>query len=85
MSVGGASSHTAPPQRGLLARHPLVFLIASAVFWLVFVPLALSEDGVGLLAFSSPLGPQPTISVGVFLGPFLAAFIMTGGLKEGRA
>jgi hypothetical protein len=78
MSVGSASSQTAPPQRGLLARHPLVFFIAYAVSWLVFVPLALSEDGVGLLPFSGPLGPQPTISVGVFLGPFLSAFIMTG-------
>jgi hypothetical protein len=52
--------------------------------------VVLSEDGMGLLPFSSPL-TRPLIGggsflqiFGVFLGPFLSAFIMTGA-PEGKA
>jgi uncharacterized protein len=77
----------AAPQRGikaLLARHPLVsfFVLAFAGTWLTELPYVLSADGSGLLPFSSPLLPW-TAPVSVFMGPFLAAFVMTGA-TEGR-
>jgi membrane protease YdiL (CAAX protease family) len=72
---------------GLLARHKLVsfFVLAYAGTWLVTVPLALSANGVGLLPFSIPEGSVFFVGAAwVFLGPTLAAFIMTG-IAEGRA
>ena len=80
----------AAPHRGikaLLTRRPLVFffLFAYAGTWLVTVPFALSANGVGLLPFGIPDGSVIFVSaVWVFLGPTLAAFIMTG-VTEGRA
>jgi membrane protease YdiL (CAAX protease family) len=73
------------PHQGVLARHPLVFyfIIAYAGSWLVWLPLALSEDGSGLLPFSSPL-LFATFGFAAFLGPFLSGFVMTGA-TEGRA
>jgi hypothetical protein len=43
--------------RALLASHPLVsfFVLAFAGTWLTELPYVLSEDGSGLLPFSSPL------------------------------
>jgi membrane protease YdiL (CAAX protease family) len=82
-----AAERSGPAREGLLARHPLVsfFIIVYAATWLVQLPLvSLSETGVGLLPFSSPLPPVAAIGIGVFLGPFLTAFIMTG-VTEGRA
>jgi membrane protease YdiL (CAAX protease family) len=75
------------PHRGikaLLARHPLVsfFVLAYAGTWLFELPYVLSEDGSGLLPYSSPLLTW-TLPVSIFMGPFLAAFIMTGA-TEGR-
>jgi membrane protease YdiL (CAAX protease family) len=74
----------ASPYKGLLARHPLVFffVIAYAGTWLLEMPYVLSEDGSGLLPYSSPLA-QWMMPVSIFMGPFLAAFIMTGA-TEGR-
>ena len=91
MTTANATSHPASSREGLLARHPLVFfLIAYAGSWLAWLPIVLSEDGTDLLPFSSPL-TRPLIGggsflqiVGVFPGPFSAAFIMTGA-TEGRA
>ncbi len=92
MATTDAASQPTSSQGGLLARHPLAFffLIAYAGSWLAWLPIVLSEDGTGLLPFSSPL-TRPLIGggsflqiVGVFLGPFLSAFIMTGA-TEGRA
>jgi CAAX protease family protein len=77
----------AAPRRGikaLLARHPLTFyfIIAYAGTWLVELPYVLSEDGAGLLPFSSPLLTW-TLPLSIFTGPFLSAFVMTGA-TEGR-
>src|SRR5215212_6581306 len=73
------------PHQGVLARHPLAFyfIIAYAGTWLIWLPLTRSEDGSGLLPFSSPL-LATTFSFAAFLGPFLSAFVMTGA-TEGRA
>jgi membrane protease YdiL (CAAX protease family) len=72
--------------QGLLTRYPLTFyfLIAYGFAWLVWVPLALSKDGAGLLSFHSPIGASASVVVASFVGPFLSAFIMTG-ITEGRA
>ena len=74
----------ASPYKGLLARHPLVFffIIAYAGTWLFELPYVLSADGSGLLPFSSPVLAW-MMPVSIFMGPFLAAFIMTGA-TEGR-
>src|SRR5215210_8984290 len=85
MTSANPPVQSASPYKGLLARHPLLFffIIAYAGTWLVELPYILSEDGAGLLPFSSPL-LKWTSPVTIFTGPFLAAFIMTG-VTEGRA
>jgi membrane protease YdiL (CAAX protease family) len=73
-------------RQDLLARHPLVFffLIAYAGSWLLEVPIALSETGIGLLPFTIP---RPLLALAIaaatFVGPTLSAFIMTG-ITQGR-
>jgi membrane protease YdiL (CAAX protease family) len=73
-------------REGLLARYPLTFyfVIAYAFSWLVWVPVALSQDGAGVLSFHSPIGASASVVIASFVGPFLSAFIMTG-ITEGRA
>src|SRR5215217_6034189 len=84
MTSANPPVQSASTYKGLLARHPLTFffIIAYAGTWLVELPYILSEDGSGLLPFSSPL-LKWTSPVTIFTGPFLAAFIMTGA-TEGR-
>src|SRR5918997_5872108 len=76
---GGASGE------GLLARHPLLFyvLIAYAGTWIIWLPFLLSADGLGLMAFSSPLPLIVIGGLGTFTGPALGAFVMMG-VTEGR-
>jgi membrane protease YdiL (CAAX protease family) len=68
---------TSSPLKRLIVRHPLVafFVIAFAGAWIMFLPLLLSRNGVGLLPFTLPVDPFQTI--GAFAGPTLAAFIVT--------
>ena len=86
MTVANPPVQSASPDKGLLARHPLVFffLMAFAFSWIAWSPWVLSEEGAGLLPFSSPLLERVALPLGIFLGPTLAAFIMTG-ITEGRA
>src|SRR5829696_6097253 len=85
MTSANPPVQSASPYKGLLARHPLTFffIIAYAGTWLVELPYVLSEDGSGLLPYSSPLLTWVLMPASVFLGPTLAAFIMTG-ITEGR-
>src|SRR5436305_13384194 len=85
-TADSASQPASSPQEGLLARHPLsfFFLMAFAFSWIAWAPWVLSEEGAGLLPFSSPLLAPVALPIGIFLGPTLAAFIMTG-ITEGRA
>src|SRR5215218_10453346 len=85
-----APVQTAAPHRSiraLLARHPLVsfFVLAFAGTWLTELPYVLSKHGAGILHFSSPMLTLLiwTSPLTVFMGPFLAAFVMTGA-TEGR-
>jgi uncharacterized protein len=86
MTSANPPVQSASPYKGLLARHPLTFffIIAYAGTWLLELPYVLSEDGSGLLPYSSPLLTWVLMPASVFLGPTLAAFIMTG-ITEGRA
>src|SRR5215203_5983679 len=85
MTSANPPVQSASTYKGLLARHPLTFffIIAYAGTWLVELPYVLSEDGSGLLPFSSPLLTWVLSPASIFLGPTLAAFIMTG-ITEGR-
>jgi CAAX amino terminal protease family. len=84
-TADNAAQRQGAAREGLLARYPLTFyfLIAYAFSWLVWVPLALSQDGAGLLSFRGPIGASASVVVASFVGPFLSAFIMTG-ITEGR-
>src|SRR5215475_8304493 len=85
-SADNAAQRKGVARENLLARYPLTFyfLIAYAFSWLVWVPLALSQDGAGLLSFHSPIGASASVFVASFVGPFLSAFIMMGVI-EGKA
>ena len=85
-SADNAAQRKGVARENLLARYPLTFyfLIAYAFSWLVWVPLALSQDGAGLLSFQSPIGASASVFVASFVGPFLSAFIMMGVI-EGKA
>jgi membrane protease YdiL (CAAX protease family) len=86
MSVGNASARPAPPQRSLLARHPLIsfFVMAYAFSWIVWSPWVLSEDGVGLLPYQLSGWTTGLLNAAaILLGPTLSGFIMTG-ITEGR-
>ena len=56
MTTADATIRPDTTHAGLLARHPLVFyfIIAYAGSWLIWLPLALSENGTGLLPFRVP-------------------------------
>src|SRR5919112_896079 len=85
MSTADPPVQSASPQEGgLLARHPLIsfFVMAFAFSWIAWSPWVLSEEGVGLLPY--PVSALPWIPLGIFLGPTLSGFIMTG-ITEGRA
>src|SRR5918997_2596606 len=84
MSTADPPVQSASPQEGgLLARRPLIsfFVMAFAFSWIAWSPWVLSEEGVGLLPY--PVSALPWIPLGIFLGPTLSAFIMTG-ITEGR-
>ena len=89
MTTADAAERPDAAREGLLARHPLVFffIFACAGTWLFSVAAALCEAGVGLLPVSSLLDPLHlyvvSTTLGVYLGPFLSAFVMTGA-TEGR-
>ncbi len=85
-TADNAAQRPGAAREGLLARHPLVafFVIAYAFSWLVWVPLALSEDGAGFLSLRGSIGVSAAVVIASFVGPFLSAFIMTG-ITEGGA
>jgi CAAX protease family protein len=81
-----ADAANRPGTARLLTRHPLVFffIFAYAGSWLLEIPIALSETGTGVLPFTLPRVAVMLMIVGAtFLGPTLAAFVMTG-ITEGR-
>ncbi len=85
-----AVPQAAPEPGGLIAfvrRHPLFsyFFIAYLLSWLGWVPVALSQTGLGLLPFRFPGPPGTNLGlVGGFLGPIGAGFLCTA-LVSGKA
>ena len=72
-----SQSATSSPLRRLIKRHPLVafFVLAFAWSWIMFLPVLLARNGVGLLPFTLPVDSFQAIAA--FTGPTLAAFIVT--------
>lgn len=78
-SVSGESG-SARSQKGLLARSPLLayFVLAFAGAWISWLPLVLSNNGLGLLPFTPTTGWIYALEVlGSLIGPTLAAFLVT--------
>jgi membrane protease YdiL (CAAX protease family) len=70
-----------------LRRHPLVgyFALAYTGTWLAIAPVALSKSGVGALPWETPFPVFAALFIlSGFLGPTLAAFVMTG-VTTGKA
>jgi membrane protease YdiL (CAAX protease family) len=80
------TSSPALPRSGFLQQHPLVgfFSFAFLFAWLAWVPVILSQTGVGVLPFKSDALYFVSLTIGIFTGPTLAAFIMAS-VTEGRA
>lgn len=56
------------------------FILALLGAWLVFIPLTLSQNGLGVLPFTLPL--TPLLALATFTGPTFAALVMVG-ITEG--
>lgn len=74
--------------KSIMQRHPIVsyFVLMFAGLWLAYIPLLLSSQGFGVLAFSFPF-PVVLFNLPASLfGPVLAGAIMSWvvGGKEGR-
>jgi len=85
-TTADAAERPGAPQRGLLARHPLIsfFVMAYAFSWIAWSPWVLSEDGVDLLPFELSGATSGLLNAAaILLGPTLSGFIMTG-VTEGR-
>jgi uncharacterized protein len=68
------------PTSSALARRPLLsyFLLAFLGTWLVFIPLLLGQDGIGLLPYHLPEPVFVLLFFGsTFTGPLLAALLVT--------
>jgi membrane protease YdiL (CAAX protease family) len=70
-----------------ISRHPLVayFTLAFAGFWIIQLPMLLSQDGLGLLPYTVPMLPFMLLFLlSTYAGPLLAAFVVTA-TERGRA
>lgn len=83
-------SQAAPKSGGLIAfmrRHPLFsyFFIAYLLSWLGWLPVVLSQSGLGLLPFRFPGSPDSNIGIllGGF-GPITSGFLCTA-IMSGKA
>jgi len=63
----------------LAQRHPLLtfFTLAYVLAWIVWLPYVLGEEGTGTLALPVPIY---YVGVGTFIGPALAAIVVTKAL-----
>src|SRR5215469_13046583 len=72
------------PLKRLITEHPRLsfFVILFAGAWIVFLPLVLAQNGLGLLPYTvPPVGPYPLSyyfgTLGAIAGPTLAALMVT--------
>lgn len=73
--------------KALIRRHPLVafFVLAYLGSWLVWSPWWLAQNGLRVLPYRlSTAAPAGINQLGLFAGPFTAAFVVTG-IVSGRA
>lgn len=78
-------SAAVPKENGLSAfirSHPLItyFILAFLGAWLLFIPLNLAQNGLGVLPFTLPV--TPLLALATFTGPAFAALVMVG-ITEG--
>lgn len=66
------------PRTGL-ARRPLVsyFVLAFAITWVLFAPIALAQNGLGVLPFTLPDEAVLLMFIVAAFGPLIAAMIVT--------
>jgi uncharacterized protein len=83
-TITTTSPETASPLTRLIRRHPLIafFVIVFAMEWIVFLPLILAQNGLGLLPYTIPaLGPIPAVYYFTTLASIasltLASFLVT--------
>lgn len=75
-------------RREIIARRPLIsyYLLTCTLSWLLWTPLVLSSDGLGILRFRFPefLGDTTLLGIlpGAYLGPIFSAFLVTA-ITEG--
>jgi CAAX protease family protein len=83
--TSGQSTASSRSLRQVMRQHPLFFffLMAYVFSWIVLIPYVLSVWVIMPKFFSLPLGAA-AFNLNPFLGPALAAFIMTG-ITEGKA
>jgi len=78
---------TSPLLKRLIVRHPLVafFVIAFAGTWIVWLPLVLAQDGLGVLSYTVPEDVSNLLfTLGIIAGPTLSALITTA-VTSGKA
>ncbi len=87
----GSQPTTSSPIKRLISRHPLTafFVIAFAGEWIVWLPLVLAQNGLGLLPYTIPdIGPYPPsywfAALSSITGPTLASFMVTA-ITTGKA
>lgn len=85
-TVASSRFPVADRRSNVIGRHPLssYFVLAFGGAWAVFLIHNLSTDAWGVLPYASPFGITVYIGASTFLGPTLAALIVTGA-AQGRA
>jgi membrane protease YdiL (CAAX protease family) len=85
-AVASAGFPIADRQSNVIGRYPLTsyFVLAFAGAWAVFLVHNLSADAWGVFSYASPFDIIVYIAAATFLGPMLAAVIVTGA-AQGKA
>lgn len=73
------------PRTNVIARFPLIWYFVFAIVgaWIVWLPWNLSENDWGVLPYSIPGDTTPFMAVSTFVGPTLAAIVVTAAIGGG--
>jgi uncharacterized protein len=82
-TVASAGFPVADRRSNVIARYPLTsyFVLAFIGAWVVFLVHNLSADAWGVFSYASPFDILVYIGAATFLGPMLAAVIVTGAAQ----